>query len=237
MAIIGFGRMGSVYTELFAADFDVSVVSSRDVAAEAAALGARQATDFAETVTRADYIVPTVPLAALSEVVGRIAPHVRPETVVFDATSVKVKALAILGSLGCRSFGTHVLSKAKMAICGPSDALVESVLRHRGITIEHMSAEEHDRRNAIIGIAQFIGIALGNECTASDRRILAESTSGQILLALMRHVATNVATTYSETQIDNQFTREQRVRLIEALRDYDQGLTAARFPINPGEFS
>ncbi len=177
MTIIGFGRMGQAYAELFTPDFDVSVVSSRNLHTEVSDVGARQV-DFEEAVVGADYVVPAVPLGALGEVVDKISPLVHPETVVFDTTSVKVKALRTLGGLSCRYFSTHLLSKTEMAICGGTDQLVEEALLRQGVDILHMTPEEHDEANAVMGMAQLIGLALGNELSQEDRTALGRSKSG-----------------------------------------------------------
>lgn len=117
-----------------------------------------------------------------------------------------------------------------MAICGQSDPNIERVLQKQGIAAVRMSSEEHDRQNAIVGMAQFIGLALGRKLSDEDRTILQATKSGQLLLSLVDHIASNVPTTYGETQLDNEFTTKQRARLIEMLQNYDQALVLGEFP-------
>jgi prephenate dehydrogenase len=229
MSIIGCGRMGQVYAGLFADDFNLNIVSSRDIRPFAKSIGASQARDLA-VVSESDYIVPTVPLRVLDEVVGSLSPYTRPETVIFDTTSVKVRALEILSSLSCQFFSTHMLSPQRFVVCGDSDPVIEDVLRRKGVEVIRMSAEEHDRRNAVMGVAQFLGLALGRQLGPEDQDILRGSKSGQILLALVEHVGSNVPTTYQETQIDNTYTMPRREELINTLQKYGSELAAGNFP-------
>jgi prephenate dehydrogenase len=96
MTIIGFGRMGKRFTEIFADSFDVQVVSSRDIVADVERLGAKYARDFGKAIRSSDYIFIAVPIYALDSIVDRLNEYVRPNTWVFDIELIETFRLPLL---------------------------------------------------------------------------------------------------------------------------------------------
>jgi len=102
----------------------------------------------------------------------------------------------------------------------------------RKIALRMVSAEEHDRRNAVIGVGHFVGLILAEVLTDEEKEVLGGVRSGSWLVGLMKHLQANSYTTWRETQLDNPFTGEQRKRLIEAFQKYDGVLGAGTFPFD-----
>ena len=229
MAIIGYGTMGREYARLFAKDFDVWAVSSRDVSETAKRDGAKGTLDLGPAVARSKYVAITVPLARIPQVVQRLNAHVDSSALAFDACSAKAPAMKELESLKCSYFGTHLLGEGRIAVCGVPNRVVMASMKRSGLQIERMSPEEHDRRNAVVGMAQFISLTLANYLSARDRGILQGSRLGSALLSSVDHMVSNAPSTYRETQIDNPFTRAQRVRLLSALSSYHKHLNRGEF--------
>ena len=148
MTIIGFGRMGKRFTEVFAEGFDVQVVSSRNVAAEVERLGAECTRDFGEAIRSTDYIFIAVPIYALDSVVRRINRYVRSDAVAFDICSARAVTEGKLQQLRCKHFGIH-----SGGVFGEPEQVILNYLKTKGYIFQAMSAQEHDEANAVVGLA------------------------------------------------------------------------------------
>ena len=104
----------------------------------------------------------------------------------------------------------------------------------RGISINCMSPEEHDRINAVIGLGHFVGLSLGQFLRDDEKDILAGIGSGSKVMALVNYLVGNRPTTWRETQIDNQYSKERRAELIKALIQYHDSLSNGEYPFGHG---
>jgi prephenate dehydrogenase len=225
LTIIGFGRMGKKFTEVFAEGFDVQVVSSRDVKTEVERLGAKYVEDFGGAIRSSDYIFIAVPIYALDSVVHHINQYVRPDTVAFDMCSARMVAAKKLQQLRCKHFGIH-----GGGVFGEPDPVILNYLRTRGYTFQAMSAQEHDEANAVVGLAHFIGMVLDSHLEHKDKQEFTQSPAASYLLRLIEHLRRNSPATYWETQICNPFTKDKRKELITAFIEYDKCLSEGEFP-------
>ncbi len=107
MLVIGFGRIGQRFAEIFCEHFDVHISSTRNVAGDIEAIGAKPVNDFEETVSFAQYIFIAVPIHALDEVISKVNEHVNPRTWAFDMCSARIVAQEKMSALKCRWFGLH----------------------------------------------------------------------------------------------------------------------------------
>jgi len=230
MLILGFGRMGRRFTKLFAEDFDVQVASSRDVSDEVRALGARPCQDVAAAVAASAYVFLAVPLAVLPEAIEQIRPHLKPSTTVLECCSARVAAERIVSTLPCNHVGLHDVHPPRYACFGTPDPVLRAFFEQRGIPLEPMTAEDHDRHNAVTGLSQFLGLVLDRHLSPGDREILSKSRTGSPLLEIVRHMSGNAAATYLETQMDNPFTDVRRAEFIRALEEVHRDLEQGRFP-------
>jgi prephenate dehydrogenase len=232
LVIVGFGRIGKEYLSLFSPAFDVTVVSSREVSKDVRTRGGKVSTSLAQALAGAEFVALTVPLSALSETVSKLNPLVSQTVVAFDACSAQVEARRVMANLACSSFGLHGWNEATTVVCGDAPTLIVEHLEKRGLQVLQMTPEEHDRRNAVIGGAQFIALGMREAWGSDARGALAGSPLGRKLLACVEHVESNSPATYVETQVANHFTVTERRRIIDHFVGYDQRL-ASQKPITP----
>lgn len=225
MTIIGFGRMGHFYTKVFAEGFDVQVVSSREVKSEVESLGGSYVSNTDEAVGTSDYIFVCVPVDTLDSVIDHINSYARPNAVVIDTCSARVAAEEKLSQLKCRHFGIHA-----SAVVGPTDPVIIDYLEEQGYKLQAVSASEHDRQNATVGLVHFIIMAFDSYLQDKDRRELMSGTVGPLFLKIVDHIRSNSQATYRETQLLNPFMKERRKEFLRALLKNDQKLEQGEFP-------
>jgi prephenate dehydrogenase len=230
MAIVGFGPMGRRFTRLFAQEFDVRVTSSRDVEHEVVDLGGVIANDRCSIISSSDYIVLAVPLTALPELIDEVNIHAKADAVVMDCCSARVPAEQALQVLNHQHFGLHDVRSGEYCVTGEIDEVMVSFFERHGIGIKRVSAEEHDRLNAVVGLGHFIGLSMGRFLCEGQKDILSGIGSGAKLMSLVNGLARNTPTTWRETQIDNQYTRDLRESFLDALMHYHEVLSSGEYP-------
>ena len=233
MTVIGFGRMGKKFTDLFSREFDVRVASTRDVREEILRVGGTRAEDRSRSIAESDYVFLAVPVTALSALVEELNARDLRDVVVIDCCSARMRAEQELARLNYRHFGLHDLRRGEYCITGDIDERMRDFFARRNVPLRQVSPEEHDRLNAIIGLGHFIGLVLGEMLGEEEKEVLAGVRSGSWLVGLMKHLEGNSYTTWRETQLDNPLTAEQRARLIAAYREYDGALRSGAFPFKP----
>jgi prephenate dehydrogenase len=234
MTIIGYGPMGRRFAHLFAEDFDLRVSSSRDVEKEVSSAGATLAVDRSTAISNSDYIFLAVPLSALKDLIAEVNEFADDTAVVMDCCSARVPAEQLLSQLNCQHFGIHDVRTGEYCITGRINAEMTEFFARRNIRIAIVSPAEHDRHNAVIGLGHFLGLALSKFLNANQKDILSGMGSGAKLMALVRHLERNSPTTWRETQIDNQFTKEVRTSFLVALTRYHDALSNGKYPFEKG---
>ena len=226
LMIIGFGRIGKKFAEIFADGFEVRVSSRRDVRKDVNCVGAHYVEDFGETVGSSDYIFLAVPIHALDSVIEQVNRWAQPGTWAFDMCSARVAAAERMSTVKCRWFGLHAGGVFRKA----PDEIID-YLAQKGHRFRPMAPEEHDLRNSVVAMVHFIGMATESILSQEDRRILTMSspTAGH-LLRLIEHLRKNSPDTYWESQLCNPFTRGQRQRLLKGLAEYAEALDRGEFP-------
>lgn len=175
--IIGFGRFGQLAARHLAAHFDVVVHDPADVADRAAAIGVRVAS-IAE-VAASDVVMLAVPVQTMEDVIARIAPAMRPGTLVMDVASVKVlparwmadalpdtvDIVATHPLFGPQS-ARNGLTGQPLVLCPVRGDRIERVAafgRTLGLKVSVTTAEEHDREMAYVqALTHLIGRTLEN---------------------------------------------------------------------------
>jgi len=127
-----------------------------------------------EVAAQADVVIISVPIAKVVEVIRDIAPHLKPDAVLMDITSVKQRPLdAMLKAFAGEVVGTHPLFGPKeqrmdgltVVLCpGRGERWfnwLKDLLEQAGAHVRVTSATEHDRLMAVVqGLAHFVLIAL-----------------------------------------------------------------------------
>jgi chorismate mutase/prephenate dehydrogenase len=141
-----------------------------------------------EAAATADVVVISVPIEATETVIRELGPRIRPDALLTDVTSVKMGPMqAMLDSTTASVAGTHPLfgpsvhtMQGQRIVVTPGrgeqwQAWLESMLRARGLTITHATAEQHDRTMAIVQVlTHFATEVMGR--TLADAGVSLEQT-------------------------------------------------------------
>jgi len=129
----------------------------------------------AEAAGQADVVVLSVPIPQVRDVIKAVAPHLKPEAVLMDLTSVKQRPLShMLTHFPGEVVGTHPLfGPGEESLQGNTVVLcpgrgerwfnwLKDLLEKGGARVKVTTAKEHDRIMAVVqGLAHFTLIALG----------------------------------------------------------------------------
>lgn len=175
LGLIGFGQFGELAARHLAPCFEVLVCDREDVKERVEALGARFG-GLQEAASR-DIVIIAVPVAAMREVLGQIAPHLKPGALVIDVGSVKVlpsqwmvellpghvDIVATHPLFGPQS-ARNGLPGLRLVVCpirGGREAEVVDRARKAGLIVSVTTPEEHDREMAYVqALTHLIGRSL-----------------------------------------------------------------------------
>ena len=183
-------------------------------------LGVEIATN-AEAVRRADVVLISVPMDNFEAVIEQICPHIRPEQVVIDITSIKVLPVETMHkhmktglALGVHPmFGPGINDIAgQNFVLTPTNkeeqALAQKVMEYleaRGARVTLMTPQEHDEMmTVILGLSHFIAIVSADTLSRIDKLRLMEAISGttyRALLTLVESVISEDPELYASLQM------------------------------------
>lgn len=177
LGLIGYGAFGQLLARHVAPHICVQIFDHRYFEAQPAKANEGEFVSLKQAAS-CDAVVLAVPVAALKEVVGQIAPHLRPGALVLDVGSVKILPSQIMEHGLPRDVeivGTHPLfgpqsteqglAGLKIALCpirgnraGVVGAFCRKVL---GLKVIFTTPEEHDREAAMVqGLTHLIAKVL-----------------------------------------------------------------------------
>jgi len=173
LGIIGVGAFGAFMLPHLAPHFDVTVYDTQDVSALAHKHGAAVG-DLAQ-VAKSDIVVLAVPVQRLEAVLIALAPQVKPDALVIDVASVKLKPMDLMQQhlpASVSIVGTHPLfgpqsgkdgiAGLNLAVCegrGGRAPCVAAFLRDvLKLHVIETTAEDHDRQMAYVqGLTHLLG--------------------------------------------------------------------------------
>ena len=225
VAIIGgSGKMGRWFARHLLAEGDEVVISGRT---ESKVMEARRelgvdTASSVEAVKDADVILLSVPIETFEDIVAELAPHIQPEQVVVDVTSVKVMPVAAMHRhLKTRLvLGTHPLfGPGAKGITGQNFVLtptnneertlaekVRDYLETRGARVSLMTPEEHDDKMAVIlGLSHFIAVVAADTLISSNKVAQPTALGGityKVLLTLVESVISENPELYASIQMN-----------------------------------
>ena len=183
----GTGETGSWFARYFREKgFDVAVWGPSGKTGVAASLGVRYATDMIKEAEQSDIILLSVPIEKTVEVISKVAPRMRPGSLLMDVTSLKsepMKAMIKHAPQGVEVIGTHPMFgptmptlKGQTIILTPAAGQSESWLpkirslfESDGARIEVLNPEEHDEIMAVVqALTHFAYIGIGATLKALD---------------------------------------------------------------------
>jgi len=197
-----------------------------------------------EAAAAADVTVIAVPIDRTDDVIRAVGPHVRPDALLMDLTSIKSAPMqAMLASTEASVVGTHpmfgpgvhTLQGQRVVLCrGRGDEWAEWVARSlsaRGLVITETSAEHHDRVMSVVQVLTHFQTQVQGLTLARLGLPLSETlmfTSPAYLLELYvaaRHFAQDPAL-YGPIEMRNPRTAEVTAALGESVREVAGILTA-----------
>ena len=233
LGLIGFGAFGRLTARHLSAGFEIL---AHDPAAKDDE-GLATLTDLA-TAAACPTVVLAVPVEALEATLVAIGPHLRPDALVIDVGSVKVKPAQAMNALlppGVRVVGTHPLfgpqsgkdgiAGLRIAVCevrGAKDARRVAAFCRRalGLKVFQVSPEDHDREAATVqGLTHLIARVLMAMEPLPTRMTTASFDRLMQAVDMVRHDSPAV---FRAIERDTPFAAEVRERFF-ALADQARG--------------
>ena len=222
----GAGRMGGLLVRLFA-DLGHRVLVV-DLDTELSAVDAASGSDV---------VIVSVPIDETEQVIRSVGPHVRPDGLLMDVTSLKTAPVAamlestqasVVGTHPMFGPGVHTLQGQRVVLCrarGDEWAdWVARMLSARGLTVTETTPQAHDRAMAVVQVlthvqTQVFGLALARSGIPLSETL--PFTSPAYLLELYvaaRHFAQEPAL-YGPIEMSNPGTAAITTGLAEASRE------------------
>ena len=204
----GTGQMGSLFASLLRRD-----------GLEVRVAGPMEDPTYGGLVTQCEVVIVTVPISQTEAVIGRIAPHLRPEQLLSDFTSVKAAPVAAMLATPAQVIGCHPLfgpmpnpAGQNVVLCparpGPWMDWYRDFFTRHGMTVSEMSPQAHDEAMAFIqGLTHFINIVFARTLQTREaglKDILTVcSPVYQILFSILCRILSGNAELYGQIQISN----------------------------------
>ena len=172
-------------------------------------LGVEVATNV-EAVKKADVVLISVPIDNFEAVIKQICPHIRPEQVVIDITSIKVSPVEIMHKHIKRgvTLGVHpMFGPGARDITGQNFVLtptnkneralaqkVGDYLETRGARVTLMTPHQHDEMmSTILGLSHFIAIVSADTLLSLNKLKLMRAISGSTYKVWLTLVASVIS--------------------------------------------
>lgn len=225
VAIIGgSGKMGRWFANLLVKEGKEVLITGRNKQKLLEAkeqLGVETSTTI-EAVKGADVVLISVPIDNFETAVKELQPHIRPEQIILDITSIKVspvtimhrylKAASVLGTHPVFGPGAKDLVNKNFVLTPTNDketALAEKVkqyLNKLGARVTLMPPQEHDEMMAVVlGLAHFIGIVSAETLLSLGKLKPMGNIGGgtyKLLLTLAESVVSEDAEFYASLQMN-----------------------------------
>ena len=226
VAIIGgSGKMGQWFARFLLQEGKEVIITGRNERKLLEAReqsGAETTTSFASAVNSADVVLISVPIDNFEEVVKQLQPHLNPEQIIIDITSIKVfpvetmhkhiKTGVVLGTHPMFGPGARDIRNQNFVLTPTSDketALAQKTkqyLEARGARATLMTPHEHDEMMAVIlGLSHFIAIVTADTLLSLDKLKQMEAIGGstyKVLLTLAKGVVSEDTEFYASLQMN-----------------------------------
>ncbi len=244
--IIGFGRFGRLLAEILAPFGEINIISRRSISAKLESIlevNKKTQTKIKqihfkdiEKICQSGFtwIIPTVPISVTPDVLKKIAPYLRPGTLVMDVCSVKYypcfwlrkhlpSYVELLGSHPM--FGPDSAKKGlnglqivfcPLRISQKKYNKIKKIFSSLGLRIIEVSAHEHDKQSAnSLALVHYIGRALG-KMKIYDQKI---STLGfRRLLQVCENVENDTRELFKDMHKFNPYAPRVRQKFLRSLQ-------------------
>lgn len=237
IGIFGFGDFGKLTARYLSEHADILVYDRHHNRTSEIEKHGAQAASLQETAG-ADVVVLAVNLEAIEETLTSIAPHLKPGALIMDVTSVKVKPAEMMQRLlpeNVQILATHPLfgpQSAATSLKGHKIVVipirvddidkVEAFLTNLGLTIIHMTADEHDREMAWVhALTFFVGRGLLNLSPPTSPLTTHYYSE---LLDVVNLEKTQSLDLFYTIQRGNPYAKEMRQRFLASLTQLEQDI-------------
>ena len=175
-----------------------------------------------DAVKNADFILLSVPIDSFEDIVAEISPHIRPEQVVIDITSIKalpvemmhkyIKTGLVLGAHPLFGPGARGIANQNFVLTPTSeeeDTLAQKIrgyLEAKRARVTLMTPQEHDEMMTIIlGLSHFIAVVSADTLLSSNKLRQMEAVGGttyKVLLTLIESVVSEDPELYASLQMN-----------------------------------
>jgi len=220
VAVIGAGKMGRWFVNLFKNEgFSVVVASRTQSKADAlkTEFGVEVANSNAEAVVGADWVVLCVSLTSLDTVLQEIGSHIKDNQVVMDISSIKEIPVNLLHKYVEHGvvLGTHpVFGPGAKSLLGQNFVLTpvseienqfsnqfKDWLQKRGAKVSVLTPRAHDElMSLVLGFPHFVGLVAGDALVENQNFKGAKTVGGatyKLLLTLVESVSSEEPNFYS----------------------------------------
>jgi prephenate dehydrogenase len=238
IGIIGFGRFGRLMAHYLSPDFPIR---AHDPSVRPEAISAVGAVPAAiDDVCRSDIVILAVPISRLQALLSAIGPHLQPESLVVDVSSVKEQPVQWMQELlpeTVEILGTHPmfgpdsaadsLEGRKIVICPVriGEKRLEKVKHYlgtKGLVLIETRAEDHDRQIAVsLALTHTIGRSLA-QFGAKPQVI--DTEGYQRLLRILEVVENDTWQLFEDMNRYNPYASDARQAFITAMNKIEEKL-------------
>jgi prephenate dehydrogenase len=231
IGMIGFGRLGKLIAKRLVQDSNLYIYDIEDLSKEIEAIGAKSSS--LEEVCDCSIIIPFVPMSSLREVLKKMAPHIKTDTLVIDVCSVKsepVKWMKEILPVHISILGTHPMfgpDSAKNTLYGSKIVVtpvrieeevlknIISYLQDHGLKVIESTPEEHDKQIAhSLLLTHFIGRTL-MDFGASSLEI--DTKGYRRLMKILQTVENDSWQLFEDMNRFNPYAEETRKEFLQSL--------------------
>lgn len=230
ISLIGLGRFGKLVAKILKEDFEVLVTDKVDKEKEAQELGVEWVS-LKEAASQ-KIIILTVPISKLEDVLLKIKPFLKEETLIIDTCSVKEYPLHLMEKIlpeKVEFIGTHPLfgpdsfheKDRKVVICQGRSSKLEKVkkyLQRKGFKVIVTTPQEHDQKIAqTLALVHFLGRAL-LKMNLKQEEI--KTLGYKKLLEILETVEHDTPQLFYDMHHYNPYAKEVREKFLESLKNW-----------------
>ncbi|MCU0430358.1 MAG: prephenate dehydrogenase [Cytophagaceae bacterium] len=230
LGFIGFGSFGQFIIPHLRPHFQISVFDRMDLSQRAQELGVEWST--IERVSSCEMVALAVPVQFLEEVLIEITPFIKPDALIMDLSSVKVKpvqlmlkylpaSVDVVGThplFGPQS-GKHGIAGLNMVVSPVRGSRAQEVMRffsqYLKLNVLERTPENHDRQMAYVqALTHFVGRAVN----AMDIPDVEQKTPAyQYLLDIKRNLGQDSWDLFFTIENENPFAKDIREQFLKEL--------------------
>lgn len=240
LSIIGFGQFGKFAAKILKPYFNILINSKNDHLRDEKKMGFKFAT--IEDAAKADFIVLTMPISAVEDVLKKISPHIKTGSTMIDTCSIKVNPVKYMKKYlpeNVKIVATHPLFGPQsgkngihglkiiiwpIRINGTEYNKIKTFLKKLELEILEMTPEEHDKTIALWqALTHFVakGIIKTN---LNVSKIL--TPSSQKLISAINDVKDDSESLFYDIQKLNPYAKKMRGKLIKNLAEINKKIRA-----------